>query len=1582
MRKFYAFLLLLLIGNFGFGQTTIFSESGGGSEPTDWIFQNNVTSNTIDKGSYWLVDAGSPSDFITTATYDLSSYTDAEFTLDVASFNSGSYNPAKIEISFDGGSNYTQTETSSTTIGSSYIDGGTFILNSVSSQVVIRISNNGTSGRGVRLRNLKLIASGVASTCTEPITAATGYNSTLIESNSATINWTRGDGDNVLVLMKEGSAVDASPVNGTAYAANTAFSLGDEIGTGNFVVYNGTAITESITALTENTNYHVAIYEYNNTDTCYISSVEIGNFTTLANTRVQFTAASASVSEGIGTYNLEFSISDEDATIDTTFDIALVTGDPTDIDNYTTQSVIFLSGTNTNQTVAITVTDDAIFETNETLVFTIQNVAGGNNATVGGINTFDLTITNNDTAPPITLPYNEDFSNCSAAEWTPFDEAGDDSWLCSGGEYAINGFTGSDDLDWLISDFTIDFDAYNSVLIDVTTREQYGNTLNEAGEFELRYSTNYSGSGDPTLATWTALTFDPENNSSGNGLSTPSTYTINASGITGIAYLAFFYDMTAGSGAEDWRITEVSIEETTDVDSEADDSGSQPATTTISSLADTQAEAIEVFNMDLYDFGTSDGLNTNVTKIRLYPHSTNTADWTDNIQGVTVSDGSPITVTSVTIDDAFIDINFTSGDLTILDSDISSLSISVYLNTSNITDVGILSFMVDVDNHGFEADSSGSTFTSTFSGSDFNSNDFTLSVDVTELVFTQQPPLTVDINTTMPSVIVQAQDENGNVDIDYNLDVDITSSGTLSASPITETSVSGVATFTTITHTELGTDLILTADDGLLTVINSTNFDVIALPEFGWQITAENTEFVIDFDNTVLNVNEGQFNGSGIVPSPSAGQLNSNAWATTGMSDGNTDFGDSDTSGDYARGSDSGGVNSGGFYAFEVNSGNYGFGAQPTGSDWTPGDIVLKSQNKTTQVVTSVLVEYTVYVYNNAGRSTAIDFYYGEDENLATYNYVAGLDVITSEVADASPIWVAEQRSTTITGLSITENNFFYLNWYGYDNGGSGSRDEFAIDDIKITFNPPTTYTYNGIWSPSDPNGASLSTEAIIIESGNTSISTNTDINTITISPGAGLTIDSGATLTAINGITLESNATSYSSLILDGTIAGNVVYKRHVNTFNNTTGSTNGQNDLISPPVTNASQDFGAFRGINTNIPSGTVGGGTTTFYLFGPYDNNANSYTLFSDADDATVLTAGAGYRAASTDTSTFTFMGAVLSETVPVTITTGSENAWNLIGNPYPSYINSTEFLTSNVSNLDQDAVAIYGYDGDALNGWTVINLNNPENITPGQGFMVLADAPSADLNFTPTMRRVSGGDDFISGRTENTNAHFSLKIENNNTKYSTDFYFNNNSTRGLDEGYDATIFTSQLPDLYMYSHLVENNTGRKMTMQSLGETDLTDVTIPLGVNSNQLEQITFSIDESTLPNTVDVYLEDNVENTFTLLTSGDYTLTPNENLSGTGRFYLRFTTTALSIAETTLDNLNIYSNPSDKTIVVTGQLLETTTANLYDLQGRLVNSSLLLNTDRSHSIDVSNLSIGVYVVELINGTQNKTQKVILR
>jgi len=98
-------------------------------------------------------------------------------------------------------------------------------------------------------------------------------------------------------------------------------------------------------------------------------------------------------------------------------------------------------------------------------------------------------------------------------------------------------------------------------------------------------------------------------------------------------------------------------------------------------------------------------------------------------------------------------------------------------------------------------------------------------------------------------------------------------------------------------------------------------------------VDATSTDYTIDFDSNVSGVNNGQYDGSGFDPSPSVGDLDSDAWATSGMSDGTLNFGGTITSGDHARGTSTGGEITGGFYAFNIGGGDYTFGIQPGGSD-------------------------------------------------------------------------------------------------------------------------------------------------------------------------------------------------------------------------------------------------------------------------------------------------------------------------------------------------------------------------------------------------------------------------------------------------------------------------------------------------------------------------------------------------------------------------------------------------------------------------------------------------------------------------
>ena len=118
-----------------------------------------------------------------------------------------------------------------------------------------------------------------------------------------------------------------------------------------------------------------------------------------------------------------------------------------------------------------------------------------------------------------------------------------------------------------------------------------------------------------------------------------------------------------------------------------------------------------------------------------------------------------------------------------------------------------------------------------------------------------------------------------------------------------------------------------------------------------------------------------------------------------------------------------------------------------------------------------------------------------------------------------------------------------------------------------------------------------------------------------------------------------------------------------------------------------------------------------------------------------------------------------------------------------------------------------------------------------------------------------------------------------------------------------------------------------------------------------------------------------------NTWTLLNSSDYVFTPSASINGTGRFYVHYSSTTLTIKDDLLNGLNIYTEQSSKTVVVKGKLTNDTTAVIYDVQGRKVLQQELDSAHTTNTINVNALTTGIYIVQLENNSQVKTQKVIL-
>lgn len=82
-------------------------------------------------------------------------------------------------------------------------------------------------------------------------------------SNSMNVKWQNGNGPLRVLIAKEGAPVDAFPLDGEDYSGDATFGMGDELGTGNFVVYQGAADSVMITDLDPAKTYHFRLFEYN-----------------------------------------------------------------------------------------------------------------------------------------------------------------------------------------------------------------------------------------------------------------------------------------------------------------------------------------------------------------------------------------------------------------------------------------------------------------------------------------------------------------------------------------------------------------------------------------------------------------------------------------------------------------------------------------------------------------------------------------------------------------------------------------------------------------------------------------------------------------------------------------------------------------------------------------------------------------------------------------------------------------------------------------------------------------------------------------------------------------------------------------------------------------------------------------------------------------------------------------------------------------------------------------------------------------------------------------------------------------------
>jgi len=437
------------------------------------------------------------------------------------------------------------------------------------------------------------------------------------------------------------------------------------------------------------------------------------------------------------------------------------------------------------------------------------------------------------------------------------------------------------------------------------------------------------------------------------------------------------------------------------------------------------------------------------------------------------------------------------------------------------------------------------------------------------------------------------------------------------------------------------------------------------------------------------------------------------------------------------------------------------------------------------------------------------------------------------------------------------------------------------------------------------------------------------------------------------------------SSLIAEDTFDGFINF--------NKTLVENEWFNIASPVVGQDMDEFARTQGLRVGSSSGN--------YALRKWNNNM-LYPSWEDLHSATNGTglpfiSGEGRAVSVATNRDVTFTGTMPTENVSIAITEGAVNNYNLIGNPYPSYIPSTDILTQNDIKLQQ--LTLWFWDHTSNGGeYVTKNFVNGLLIAPGQGFFIqrMPGSEAVTFDFTEAMQSHSSANTFLSTNSNNPEIKVTMS-DGTNTK-DTEIYYIDGTTTGWDNGYDSTIFNPS--DAFeLFSYLVSDNQGDGLAIQSLPPSNYEAMIIPLGVNTTSLGTLEISATSLNLPAEIKVYLEDKEDNSFTLLddtSSFSTTLSSSEN--GIGRFYLHTRTESSLSApnDFEINNISMYTT-SEENLRIVGVQSGKASVVLYDILGKQILSTSFEGTGVNDILLPKHISEGVYIVRMktVSGIINK-------
>lgn len=602
---------------------------------------------------------------------------------------------------------------------------------------------------------------------------------------------------------------------------------------------------------------------------------------------------------------------------------------------------------------------------------------------------------------------------------------------------------------------------------------------------------------------------------------------------------------------------------------------------------------------------------------------------------------------------------------------------------------------------------------------------------------------------------------------------------------------------------------------------------------------------------------------------------------------------------------------------------------------------------------------------------------------------------INSTKSNSSPIVTGTVTTTTngllkdvsVINISVSSSGVYYLNI----TSSAGTLTDIA--DLALNVQTTTTLSGDNTWSTAAWTGGRtpLAGDDVTVSSGTLTIDQNAFAKTITVAPGAKLSLSTGKTLSA-SSIVLNSDETGTATFVNSGTATVTSATAKQYLTADVNEKYTSGRNWYVSSPVTAA--------------PYTVLSSATSVQY----WDEITGAWAIKSSG----TLTPGAGYISVSTATTgNVTFSGTLNDGDIPVSVTrhTGvTKEGFNLIGNPYPSYL-SWKAAYEDVDNISNSHVGStiwyrtrsasgtsykFATYNAALNVGSSVDGDNVDvvtgNIPPMQAFWVRVNEGSSTgtITFKNSMRAHKGSQIQVGGTytdgllrvkaANNTIQQFlRLEVSDGTNKDEAIIVFDANAQNGIDD-YDSHKMSNANASMPEICSVVDN---QQLVINGLNHIT-TGMELPLGFATGTANAFTLKATQfRNFDADTRIVLRDNLLNKEQDITNGTSYAFGSDISNTTSRFSIIFKSVGGTTAPPTVNDNNtevvIYKNANNQIVVHCSENKGSdAVASVYNNLGQQLQSKRLVS---STTVFDAAFAPGVYVVSVNNAGKISSQKLIL-